>query len=125
MFIKEEIPDKDRLFRRIHKQYLTRAGRISPSGFKGNTVDKNSMSTNWEKYSTPILTKEEAPTPGDNAVISFNAGEAREMQEVDVKHEPIPVNRAHSSVAGVLSPKVRTFLNSISKMEVPLEVNDS
>ena len=119
MYPTEAIPDNDKAFRRIHKVYL-KDGKITPSGFKGNSNNKDSMSVNWERYSTAEKTKCEAPQPQENAVASFNVGEARKIGNVLVCHDPLCNNRAHSTISGVKPPKVRLQLCSISKLEISI-----
>ena len=73
---REEIPDADALFLRVHRCFL-QYGEIIPGVFKdhGDRNGKGGMSTDWEKYSTPVATRNRARRPEDNGVISFNAGQ--------------------------------------------------
>ena len=53
-FAIEEIPDEDKLFRRIHHTHLLPEGEISSAAFK-----QPRMSVNWEKYRDAKSTADE------------------------------------------------------------------
>lgn len=102
----EEIPDADRLYLRVHRQWLKK-DRIAP-GFFQNRPDESTgaMSTDWSKYSTPEQTRGRARRPELNAVIALLVHDVRSIPEQQVHHAPlqdhptIPDNRAHTDVAG-------------------------
>jgi hypothetical protein len=102
----EEIPDQDRLFMRVHRQWL-KNGRVAP-GFFQNRPDEatGAMSTDWSRYATPEETRARAKRPELNAVIELAVGIVRAIPEQVVRHAPIqddpnlPDNRAHTDVAG-------------------------
>lgn len=121
MFSIEEIPNEELLFRRIHKTFLDKDGLPIPGGFKGTKEEPDSISTNWNRYSTSHDTRNQARSPEDNAVVSLVAGEARSVETIQVKHEPIIGNRAHSAIQGRLTTKIRMNLRDLCKMELPLK----
>ena len=102
----EEIPDVDRLYMRVHRQWF-KGSRVAP-GFFQNRPDEASgaMSTDWSKYATPEETRTRARRPELNAVIELVVGEVRAIPQQVVRHAPIqdhpvlPDNRAHTDVAG-------------------------
>ena len=102
----EDIPDTDRLYMRVHRQWF-KDERIAP-GFFRNLPDEatGAMSTDWDKYATPEQTRQRARQPELNAVIELVVGEVRRVPEQVVRHTPIqghptlPDNRAHTDVAG-------------------------
>lgn len=95
---------------RVHKQYLTRPGRISASCFRNrrdSTTGRVGMSTDWRKYATPEECRARARVPDDNGVIEMVAGRVeQEIPGQKVEHTPIqgreniPDNRAHTDVIG-------------------------
>jgi len=108
MFEIEEIPDGDKLFYRVQKNWI-RDGHILPGAIRERGEGENrSMSTDWEKYSTARESQDRARTPKDNTIVSFNVGFLREETLV-VTHAPIgeieidngsilPSNQAHTDV---------------------------
>lgn len=114
---KEEIPDSDRLFMRVHRIFVQGRG-LAPGVFRDH---ETGMSTDWEKYATSRETLERARKPGDNGVISFVTGAVRSIAELQVEHEPLyPDHRAHTEILGQKSPEVRLKLLRLTSWEVPL-----
>lgn len=103
----ENIPDKAKLFYRIHKQNY-KDGKVVPGTFKeiGTTEEEKGMSTDWEKYSTPEQSRLRAKKPEQNGIVSFVTGHLRKIV-LDVIHYPLPLekNRAHTNVRGIDSEK--------------------
>lgn len=99
----EEIVDEDKLYYRVHKSQIIEKNLI-PGAFRerGNDETK-SMSTDWEKYSTPKQTKNRARNPKDNAVIGFITIDLRGLN-LSVIHSPSNKNRAHTGVKGIAEP---------------------
>ena len=91
----EEIPDKDRLFYRIHKSFF-RGGKLLPGVFR---EIGDGMSADWEKYATPTESVCRAKVPTDNGIASFEARDIRNMN-LEVIHKPSKKNRSHSIVKG-------------------------
>jgi hypothetical protein len=58
------------------------------------------MSTDWEKYSTPVETQERAPMPEANGVVSLAVAAVRKQARQVVNHAPLDENRAHTDVIG-------------------------
>ena len=102
----EDIPDTDRLYLRVHRQWF-KDGRIAPGFFQNRPNEATgAMSSDWNKYSIPKETRQRARQPAMNAVIEIVVGEVRRIPEQVVRHTPIqghPTlsdNRAHTDVAG-------------------------
>ena len=75
------------------------------------------MSVDWEKYSTAIEARDRARNPAVNAVVSFVAGEVRQIPQ-QVEHDPLPHNEAHSDIIGDKTPEVRVKLRRILSWEI-------
>lgn len=110
-FAVEEIPDKDKLFRRIHHTHLLPEGEVSSAAFK-----QPRMSVNWEKYSNAKSTADE----NSAAVVALAAGGCRELDQT-VEHTPIKPeqptgpNQAHAEVCGNKSGAVSRKLRDIAR----------
>jgi hypothetical protein len=115
----EEIPDEDRLYRRIHKVHL-RHGDIDAAAFS-NTRGDNGMSVDWARYSTAQQARDRAREPGANAVAAFEAGRVRGLPGQVVEHAPTEDNRANSSVTGEKTPRVRLELRRLCTLVIPLQ----
>lgn len=114
----EEIPDEDKLFYRIHKDFC-RGGNLVPGAFR---EIRDGMSTDWEKYSTPTISICRAKKPIDNGIVSLIVKSIRNMN-LEVIHKPSAYNRAHSIVKGKErkiqdDPEVRLKLRRISMWEI-------
>ncbi len=94
----EPIPDVDLLYMRVHHKQIDNGNVLT-----GAFVDRNGMSTDWCKYSTPEQTRDRGRVPADNAVVSLPVGGVRSIPGLTVVHSPIsdPPNRAHTDVHGV------------------------
>lgn len=112
----EEIPDKDSLYRCVHRQHV-RDGSIAPGAFGKDYR----MSVDWGEYSNPEQARNRRKKPEDNAVVALIAGEVRGLRSQTVEHAPIPVNRSHSEVVGEKSERVRIELSRICEVVIPLE----
>ena len=123
----ETIPDGDKLFYRIHKNYI-REGIVKPKAFQERgESDSRGMSTDWEKYSEPQASLAQAKIPEDNGIVSFTAGNLRKIS-LDIMHAPLENNRAHTNVRGVDDVEKNLKVRSLFKWEilppVELEKND-
>lgn len=107
----EQIPDLDRLFLRVHKNWLWENGDLNP-GFFRNTPPDQGLSCDWEKYTTPTETRNRAKDPPSNGVLAAIASAIRAVPRQRVEHDPDPQrkNRAHSQIFGEKSPEVRIKL---------------
>ena len=118
----ESIPDSDAVFMRAHQMHF-REGQLQPGVFK---QQGEGMSVDWEKYSTPLETRNRAAKLHQNAVIALNVGGVRETFGLQVQHTPdYPSNRAHSDVTGFPRntperTEVRIKLLRISSVLLPL-----
>lgn len=122
----EPIPDDERLFMRVHKQYL-KPNRVSIHCFR-NHVDEQSgrpgMSTDWSKYATAEECRARARRPSDNGVIELRVGQVRQIPGQTVEHTPIqgrsgfPDNRAHTDVFGPKEddPEVQTLFARVCRL---------
>ena len=81
------------------------------------------MSTDWEKYSTVVQARNRARVPGDNAVVSFSAGDLRTKADLVVVHSPDVErnNRAHTEVKGEKDEEVRLILTRLMKWSLGLQ----
>ena len=116
----EEIPDEDRLYRRVHKVHV-RSDGIEPGAFKAYPKGSNRMSVDWEKYSTPEESLARMGKPLENALVHLIAGEVRLLSSLAVKHTPKPENRSHSDVVGENTNRVRMELARICILVIPLD----
>ena len=108
MWTIEDIPDSDKVFYRIHVQQIdAEDGKPKPGAFRARGEgNERSMSTDWEKYSTPFQSRDRARNPKDNAIVSFVSGELRSI-DLSVVHSPDPIvgNRSHADVKDIYSNK--------------------
>jgi hypothetical protein len=102
----EEIPDTDTLYRWLKKTKFENQFRIPLNAF----VDTNGISTDWEKYSTPIETLNRSPESSKFAVIQANVGRIREIIQLIVQHSPSRENRSHTNIHGLNAcpPNIQT-----------------
>ena len=118
----EEIPDNDSVYMRAHRQYI-RNGQLSTGVFR---PQGEGMSVNWDRYSSPELTRSQASrNPDDNAVVTLIVGEIRKIDHLSVGHTPEPTNQAHSEVFGLaaereLLAEMRVLLGRVAKIVLPL-----
>lgn len=122
----EPIPDADNVLMRAHRMHF-RDGELQPGVFR---QQGDGMSVDWDKYSRAEDTKNRSTkNPNDNAVISLRVARVREIQSLEVEHQPDHTqgNRAHSNVLG-LPPhdphalvEVRLKLRRISTVVLPLD----
>ena len=116
MFEVEEIPNDHDLYMRIHKTFY-KDGILQPGVFRKHG---EGMSTDWNRYSTPVETQLRAiRNPMNNGIIRLNVGATREIPNQTVKHTPEDNNRAHTDVFGEKkNPKIRIEFIRISKWEI-------
>lgn len=111
MFEKEEIPDNDNLYYRIHNSYI-REGEITPGVFQERG---GGMSTDWSKYSTAEQSLNRAPNPKDNGIVKFVVGSVRKI-ELTVEHSPKPAHQSHTDVIGI-PPKRELKISMRAKLK--------
>lgn len=126
----EQIPDADKLYYRIHTQYIDHTETDSKKKIKPGAFDPipkpdgTEMSVDWSKYSTPTDTKNRARKPEKVGVVSFNVEEVRSKPtSLKVAHRPT-LNQAHSIIFDVLpdanNPEIRINLRRICKWEIAI-----
>lgn len=119
---KEDIPDEDTLYMRIHSMWFDEDGKIIPKAFQNHG---SGMSTNWSKYATAEQTQDEVArygkNPEDNAVGAFVVGNVREIPEQSVEYTPMPDNRAHTDVLDEKDNEVRVLLRRECKLVIRLQ----
>jgi len=125
MWEAEVIPDKHSLYCRVHINNID-VDDSRPRGiaFK-NPKNSNSLSSDWEKYSTPEETRNRAADvkkdPNNYSVISLNK-ELIELRVISQKviHTPDykSNNRSHSDIEGEKSDKERLKFQEIYKWEI-------
>jgi hypothetical protein len=93
----EYVPADADVFMRAHRVFF-RKRVLQPGVFKPHD---GGMSVDWEKYSSPEDTRQRGKIPQDNAVICLPVAGIRDIRNLDVKHTPEPLNRAHSDVVGL------------------------
>lgn len=111
----EEIPDVDRLFKRIHRN-LFKSDRTVMTG----AFSHYEMSVDWSKYSTPEESRRRANSPDDNAIVEMVAFNVRAIPDQQVLHRPVADNRSHSAVDGRKSEKVRVLLRRCCRIALSL-----
>lgn len=122
---KEDVPDEDVLYYRVHKSYVDARGHPTPGAFH-NTPPKvpgSGMSTDWRKYATASETRDKGPQPAENyAVIEMNVGGVRAVPGQTVEHTPDQDrgNRAHTDVFGEKTTEVRAKLMQRYVIAIPL-----
>lgn len=114
----EQIPDKDVLYMRVHKQHV-RDGKLQPGAFRNQPKgDPNAgMSTDRAKYSTPEATRQRAKMSADNYVVKLRVGAARAIPGQTVVHTPDEArnNRSHTDVFGEKTAEARTLFLDASE----------
>lgn len=99
----EPIDNNSKLYYRVHKSFIIDS-KLIPGVFREmGEGEQKSMSTDWEKYSTPNEARERARKPEDNGIVHFISGNLRKLN-LSVKHEPLSNNRAHTGVRGINKP---------------------
>jgi hypothetical protein len=122
---KEDIPDGDLLYMRVHKSYF-RNGQLQPAVFRDI---EGGMSVNWQKYCpTAANARRLAKTPADNGIISFpTAGAVRAIAtepRLRVEHTPDfeKLDRSHAEVIGdKKAADVRVALLKLSVWEIAVD----
>ena len=109
-FSTEDIPDSALLYLRVHKTYIDDEGEVNVGVFKEQEEgNQKSMSTDWEKYSTPEDSRNRARKPDLNGIVHFIAGNLRNLT-LSVTHSPIDpnptikANQAHTNIKGKNKP---------------------
>jgi hypothetical protein len=112
----EEIPDSNYLYRRIHKSQVDdQTGEPASSAFSNLG---EGMSTDWEKYSTPEETRRRIDArhnPLDYGIVRLNAGNARGIENQEVKHTPKDYNRSHTDIIGNKTLKIRHKIKKVAE----------
>ena len=116
----EEIPDKDFLYRRVHRVHWRKDARPEPGAFK-NSKGSDAISVDWERYSTPQEARARKGRPDENAVGQLIAGVVRNIPSQRVQHAPIAENQSHAEVVGKKSERIRMELSRICEIVIPLE----
>ena len=120
----EQIPDADRLFMRVHRNYIQNSQPI-PGVFQNHGEgEQEGMSTDWSRHSTAAQTKLRAVNPAwIGGVIQMVVRDVRKIPRQTVQHAPLPDNRAHTNVKGpkkesVEGTQVRYLFMSIWKWAI-------
>ena len=118
----EIIPDGNSVFMRAHKAHF-RDGVLQPGVFR---EQDGGMSVDWDKYGSAETTRQQAPKPADNGVLSMPVAGIRHIEGLKVEHTPEPLNRAHAEVFGLgltdreRQTEMRLLLLGISQILIPL-----
>jgi hypothetical protein len=114
----ETIPDNDKLFMRIHENWILQTGEPMPGAFRNQG---SGMSTDWNKYSTPEEALKRARVPSKNGIIQMQVSDVRKIPGQNIQHSPLPDNRAHTDVLGEKDrdPEVRIKFRRIYTWAIP------
>ena len=98
----EQIPDEDSLYMRVHRNDLDADGNPIPGAFRNRPKGGNSMSTDWERYTTALDSIARARNPAQVIMIAMETGVVRQVPGQTVEHTPDVEsnNRAHTDVTG-------------------------
>ena len=109
----EEIPDDDNLFYRVHKTQMDPQEDSDFISIKVFRTREGSMSTDWDKYSNPTMSRNRARVPKENRILQLYVESVREIP-MEVQHHPLPEynNQAHTDVYG-LENQDRANINEI------------
>jgi len=116
----ENIPDQDNLYMRIHKMWIV-DGYIRPGAFRNRPKGALGMSTDWQKYSDAVQTKNRCRNPSEQALIILLAGMVRAIPGQTVEHKPLDENRAHTDIIGEKDEEVRLKFTRIYKWMIRLQ----
>ncbi len=128
----EEIPNEDSLYFRIHEvnidhEEIDPYKKIKLIAFDPHPKTSTQMSTNWNKYSTPLALQQLAKAPEKNGVVSFPVDAVRKIPyPLQVIHDPISTeevrNQAHALVLDIPPRKndigIRIKLRDICSWEI-------
>lgn len=118
----EEIPDEAVLYRRVHQKKLNKTGQPRAGAFT-NAPD-GGMSTEWNKYATPLDTKNRAShfrqDPAQFAVVSLPALGIRSLDGQRIAHTPRSFNCAHTDVFGPKDEEIRLAFVRMSRLVAEL-----
>ncbi len=116
----EEIPDIDHLFLRVHNKNNNHSATETYVPAEVFRAQGASMSTEWDKYSTPMKALNNARKPSENTIASFNVGEVRLIPPLKVVHDPSRSNQAHTSVFGIEGDRITKMViqRKLSKIAV-------
>lgn len=118
----EEIPDRDELFLRVHRQNVDKSGEVRPGAFANRPEGAVGLSVNSSKYASAEDTREGGNQPPEHyAVAGFSAGAARACSGQSVEHRPVEGNRAHSEVMGEKTTAARLQLLQASTVVITLD----
>jgi hypothetical protein len=101
--IQEHIPDTDRLYFRVHKDYYSgndfshNVFRIKRIKGKKNEYETG-MSCDWAERSYPTRLLEVANEQNDNRIVVIPVGGVHKIVGISVVHDPQPDNFAHAEV---------------------------
>ncbi len=95
----ESIPESAQLYYRVHVSFI-REGKLHPGVFREKG---GSISTDWDRYSTPEESRRRARVPEENGIIALGAGRVRAIDELSIRHSPdrTTPNRAHTDILGL------------------------
>jgi hypothetical protein len=130
----EDIPNEDILYYRIHSVNIDyeepdSKKKIKLVAFDPHPKGSTQMSTNWNKYSTPLELQQLAKVPEKNGIVSFVVAEVRKTPyPLHVIHDPILTehfkNQAHALVLDIPERKndigIRVKLRDICSWEIEI-----
>lgn len=111
---KEQISNDAKLYLRISKAHVGDNNDINLQAFKPHGDD--GLSVNWDKYCTAeeclTITGKSSKTHG---VGHFIVHEVRTTERLEVQHDPIDGNYAHSLICGIPPEKPKEPYNEMRK----------
>ncbi len=135
--IVEDIPNEDYVFRNIHcaQHKKWKAKRTPNESDFSLRPGEDGLSVNWDKYCSLAhafilvgIQKDrnlQFRNPAEFKIIKLNIGEVRNLStlgmEVDVRHDPLQDNKAHSLICYEDAEEIRLKLcDLVSNTEQPL-----
>ncbi len=106
---KEEVPNTDFLYMRIHKNDFQN-GEIIPGAFRNlpKDIPDSGMSTDWDKFTDWLGTRSRGrQSPENYGIVSLQVGNVREIPEQTVEHTPKEDNPSHTDVFGIKETETR------------------
>ena len=120
---KEEIPDDDYLYLRVHRNHQSH-GELGFAAFRDrppppDQAGKSGMSTHWSRYATPESAQARAKSPENIGVVRMPVGGVRAIPRLSVEHTPLAEDRSHSDVLGPKDTESRLQLKRVCEWVVP------
>lgn len=106
----ESIPDEDHLYmavKRAHVDPITLKPTSAAYRNHGTGLSKG-MSTDWDRYASPVDTQNRLGNPEMHGVVVMSVEKIRGIAIYSVIHDPVCQNQAHTNVTGPKSKDEKT-----------------